>query len=640
MNNKSMERTLAANYEKNIKELKKRYPGLARKTENLNETGKYRVHPNKDEKSFNLYMNDLKRFYYNEKDPLYDVKVNIDSLELRNTKIALFLGFGLGYELIYYMQSLSKEQRTGTIIIVEENLEIFTMALYTTNMVPMLVNKNIHLIVDVEKGYLFSEYEKIISNSKYMTYVKAVNPVYYPTVFLLNKEYYMNAIKEFREAVVHVINFVGNSPDDSLLGLKNMFENIDVIIDNPGINLLFDKFKNKPAVVVASGPSLKKNMHLLEEVKDKALILCAESTFRILMNNEIKPHIVASLERTDRTQFSFDGFDENDVKEVYLAGCPVIPRKVYDIYQGPNIIVYRKFAHFTWLDIDKGMLDIKQSSANMAFKLAIALGCDPIILIGQDLSFDKETKATHADYHIKGNDQAIYHKQRNFEVKGNNGGTVITTDSWFKFLKSYEIDVAEYKGHCINATEGGAYIAGTEVMTFQEAIEKNIKEDFLPIDVIKKSIDIFVSSDKKEDKRRIIKKIDEAIKDIEKMIEYCHEGVEFVEKTEEKLKEYIEADELCEKAKSDIIDLYKQVIKPKNKIQDFSETFQLLVMHIVQPIYIKFETDMNEIPSRYSIYEQAVAEIILRQKDWFAIINNLCLIIEDELKKAQQNLRV
>ena len=62
-------------------------------------------------------------------------------------------------------------------------------------------------------------------------------------------------------------------------------------------------------------------------------------------------------------------------------------------------------------------------------------------------------------------------------------------------------------------------------------------------------------------------------------------------------------------------------------------------MHI-QPIYIKFEIDMNEIPSKYEIYEQALVEIILNQKKWFGNINNLCLIIQDELKRAKENLLV
>ena len=287
----------------------------------------------------------------------------------------------------------------------------------------------------------------------------------------------MNVIKIFREAAIHIMHFIGNSPDDSLLGLKNMFDNLDVIIENPGINLIYKKFEKKPAIIVASGPSLKKNLHLLDEIKDKALIVCAESTLKILIKKGIKPHLVASLERTERTTVSFEGFNENDLTDVYLAACPVIPKKVYDAYSGPTLIVYRKFAHFTWLEIDRGMLDIKQSSANMAYKLAEAVGCDPIILIGQDLAFDSETQATHSDFHAKGSNQDRYYNEKKIEVKANNGGTVFTSESWYKFLKGYEIDIANYKGTCVNATEGGAFIEGTKVMTLKEVINEYLKED-------------------------------------------------------------------------------------------------------------------------------------------------------------------
>ena len=490
MNKKNIQNILMSNYKKNMETLKKRYPELAVRVEKLKDTERYKVYPNKDGKNFNLYLNELGKFYYDEKDPLYDVKKNIDELELRNTRIALFLGFGLGYETIYFIQSLAKEQRTVAMIIVEKDLELFRIALHTTNIISLITNENIHLIIGEKEDYIFTEFQKILFNSNCTTSVKAVNPIYYPTAFLLSKQYYMNVLKRFREAAVHVINFIGNSPEDSLVGLKNIFNNLDVIIDNPGINLLFDKFKNQPAIVVASGPSLKKNMHLLEDIKDKALIVCAESTFRILMNNGIKPHIAASLERIDRVEVSFDGFEEKEVKDIYLAACPVVPKEVYDAHKGPNLIVYRNFAHFTWLEIDKGMLEIKESSANMAFKIASALGCNPIILIGQDLAFDKETKITHAEYHIHGSNQDIYHKQKTFEVKRTSGETVLTSETWFKFLKSYEIDVAEYEGRCIDATEGGAYIAGTEIMTLQEAIDKHIKEDIFPLIKIEDAIKI------------------------------------------------------------------------------------------------------------------------------------------------------
>ena len=60
--------------------------------------------------------------------------------------------------------------------------------------------------------------------------------------------------------------------------------------------------------------------------------------------------------------------------------------ETYANFPGEKIIVFRKFATFEWLDIKKGILDIGPSAGNMAFKVLEYLGCDPIIMIGQDLA--------------------------------------------------------------------------------------------------------------------------------------------------------------------------------------------------------------------------------------------------------------
>ncbi|NLI59711.1 MAG: motility associated factor glycosyltransferase family protein, partial [Clostridium sp.] len=204
---------------------------------------------------------------------------------------------------------------------------------------------------------------------------------------------------------------------------------------------------------------------------------------------------------------------------------------------------------------------------------------------------------------------------------------------------SYEIDVAEYEGRCIDATEGGAYIAGTEIMTLQEAIDKHIKEDIFPLIKIEDAIKNFNASDKSKDKEAILNKTKNSIADIDKIIKYCHHGYNFIDKRKEELEKYIKKEALDDNDKELIADLYNEVIKTRKELQSFSDTFQLLIMHIVQSIYIKFEIDMNEIPSKYEVYEKALAEIIIRNKDWFAVINNLCLIVRDELELAGEKLK-
>ena len=77
------------------------------------------------------------------------------------------------------------------------------------------------------------------------------------------------------------------------------------------------------------------------------------------------------------------------------------------------------------------------------------------------------------------------------EVMGNDGKPILTSNVWYPFLKAYELDLANYQGTCINSTEGGAYIRGTTLMTFQEAIDKHLQEEYNPGEIIKRFLGSF-----------------------------------------------------------------------------------------------------------------------------------------------------
>lgn len=637
MDAKKIKAKCNSNYTKNLKIIKKRYPELAEKLGKLKDSGKYKLVPNTDNKTFNLYMNEYNKFYYPQNSPLYDVKEKIESFSLKNPKMVLLLGLGLGYELMYYTMNLAEEYRTETIFVVEKDLEIFAYSLYSLDLTQALNNKNIEFLVGIKKKELFVKLKKLIG-IKHVMFSKCLNSIYYQTSMELNREYYFEAVKSFKDALVHVLTNVGNSPEDSLWGLQNMLSNLEQIVFKPGINMLYNKFKNKPAVIVASGPSLKKNLHLLKGLEDKALIVSAQSTLTVLLKNGIKPHMVTALERTEATTKSLEGYSEDEVKDVFLTACPVIPTSSYEVYPGPSIVVYRAFDHFKWLQIDKGLLNVKHSSANMAFKVAAAMGANPIILIGQDLAYARDGKTTHIGEVKDGARQDFYNQYKKLEVMGNDGKPILTNSTWYTFLKSYEVDIEEYEGTCINATEGGALIQGTKVMTFQEAIDKYINEEVNPLQLIKETLNNFTPANANKDFEKISRIIKESKKDLNKIIDYCKEGVKSWEDYKDELKEYVAKDTLEEKEILRIREISNKIMKPKGEMQKFSSTFQLLLMHIVQPMYINFEIEMNAIYNEFEIYEQAVAKILLYQQKWYAHVNNATLIIHDELIKAEEKL--
>lgn len=619
-------------YEANLTALKESYPHIAKRIEKAPVSRDFEVRGTGPKRFVNVFSRRHNFYFYKEDDPMQDAAQQLTGLNLKNAKIAVFLGFGLGYEVQHFASEMAGRLGTLKILIIERDVELFKAALNMFNYVPMMKDKNIVLLVGEDEKNLLPIFTSFFREKTSVIYLKAMKPVYHSSSLRLHKDYYMNVLRMLKEAGLYTLQFFGNSPEDSLIGVENMLDNTHEIVSNPGINLLYGKFAGKPAVVVATGPSLNKNKHLLKGLEEKALIIAVDASLRILMEMGVKPHLVTSLERIEPTVRLFDGFSREQAEDVYLAACPVVLPEMYEVYPGPRIIVYRDFDHFKWLGVDKGILEIKQSAGNMAFKLAEALGCNPIILIGQDLAYARDGR-THARGTTFGENQELGPDDQ-IEVMGNDGQPIITTGTWNTFRKAYEIDIAGYQGRCLNCTEGGALINGTEIMPFQEAIDIYINDAFHPLTVIRESIAGFSTESVKKDIDGVNDKIIHTINDLTRMKEHCKEAFEIIRDNENLLQSIISETGTPDQEQR-VEKIYKDIIGHKDQIMSIQPTMQLFMMHIIQSYYIKFHIDLNEIPDLYDNIYLQMAHIIVRYYQWFGVIHDIILICLSSLDRAK-----
>lgn len=625
-------------FEKNIKALKEYYPNLAEQVMVSRETGNYKLVKTGDEQIYNLWIEDKKTFYYDFENPILDSEQQIEELKLKNTRLALVLGCGLGYELEVFKNKVAIEQNTLGVIIVEKEMEIFKLALQVTDLTEYICKSKIKIIVGIEEESFFSEFQNFFEkNNDVLWLIKTLKPVYHNFALILNKDYYLKAIRCIKNSSSYMLNFYGNDPEDSMIGVNNILKNLNEIIENPGINLLYNKFKGKPAVVVSTGPSLNKNKHLLKGLEDEVVIIAADSALKILNEIDVKPHFVTMLERGENMSKLIEGFSYSEVKDTYFAACPVVDPKSYEVYPGPRVIVYRNFDHFKWIGLDRGILDIKQSAGNMSFKIAESLGCDPIILIGQDLSYSRDGH-THAKGMVFGHERKEEKTKESIEVMGNDGEKINTHKTWYEFLKSYEVDISKYKGTCINSTEGGAYIRGTKVMTFKEAIDKFIKEKFYPLNIIRENA-LISYIDKEKEIKDVLKIIDDTLIFLENLLTSCQKGMNFLDEINFELEDYLQNNRILNEHEIERINVIeKEVMTIKRELEKDRKTFQLFFMHIVQPYVIKFEMDMVAIPDYYENISFAKARIAFEQRRYFDVISGIAKKCIDMLVVAQKNL--
>jgi len=139
--------------------------------------------------------------------------------------------------------------------------------------------------------------------------------------------------------------------------------------------------------------------------------------------------------------------------------------------------------------------------------MALMFGCDPVVLVGQDLCFgengthvpggvyiaqDVKIDRENGKVSIEEDYVTLKDKARSkFDLlwlKGLDGAPVPSKFDWVTFHQWFENYAAFLKSEgspvrIINATEGGAYIEGMEHTTLAEVIEKYVKKE-VPLDAV------------------------------------------------------------------------------------------------------------------------------------------------------------
>ncbi len=228
-------------------------------------------------------------------------------------------------------------------------------------------------------------------------------------------------------------------------------------------------------VIVGAGPSLDQNVQSLTNYRDNVLIIATDASISTLFAHNIKPHLIVSMDDASLT-WRFYANHLSECSDVPL----IIPYEANHLvlrhYPGPVCLVEKTNERDDWFRQMKSMSDtllVGRCVGHMAFHMAAHFRPKNLIMIGFDLAYkgnefhSKEMKVPFNQG--KGSTNVI-------ELGGINGGTV-KSDLSMEFYRDYFETVISDSGiNVINATEGGAAIAGTSVQPLSEALEEFASE--------------------------------------------------------------------------------------------------------------------------------------------------------------------
>ena len=395
----------------------------------------------------------------------------------RKNNLHILFGFGLGY-LAKALFSQIKD--TGHLFIIEPSEQLFQLALGQTDISELINSKKVFFCVGDEINNLEKHLSAWIAKGYLGKTVFIESPNYarlYPELL----PEISDTIKEINMLALINVNTLHMFALD---WQKNFILNLYPVLKAKPFNHLIKKL-SCPVIIASGGPSLTKQLPLLQKVQNKALILCAGSAINSLLQGGVKPHAMVTI---DGGEANYNHFKEIDIDDVSLIYELMVHHKIPRQHNGVQVVFNQTGTGLEGLSEcllrrKLGAVICGPSVANCCLSIASQLTGAPVCFIGQDLAYTGDR--THADgnKHVQKVDRKSTEKQRGFtQIKGYYGEQVFTSYSFVAMRKTFE-KLIEHIRDCgddrpvINATEGGAFIEGAQNMPFAEFIENYCQSD-------------------------------------------------------------------------------------------------------------------------------------------------------------------
>ncbi len=558
-------------FEENINSLRKRLPKLADRIVSTEKTDHLEITSTPEGSPTLLYRtNGEKQKLHSAFHPKKEAERLIDDVEVKDVQTWFVLGFGLGYHLEEILEQAGPMDR---IVVVEKEEAIFRKALASRDLRPLIESQKVSLFIGISPNNLYDllrpHTRRILSNK--------IHIVQHPPSHQVHNDFYESVREEFMEFIEAGRSLMHTSIVLTRRTAENQFLNTADYLKNPGIKPFKNRYRGIPGFLVSAGPSLEKNVHLVEEASEKGFVFAVGTVLLRLLNAGVTPEFTGIVDYHRMSGRYFEGLE--NVDDIRLIADPRAAWEAIEKYEGP-----KSFFKMGFMDQilgrahpDLGSMMSGSTVAHLGFHFLEYLGCDPIVLLGQDLAYPQNIS------HVPGT--AIYdqwlgeiNRFQTFEMKemefiqrlkpslrtveNPDGEKIYTDTNMFHYLKEMSLSCRRSDRTCIDATEGGARIEGAKAMELQTVLDNFSTEAKDRTD----DQEVFLTAETAE--KRLVEGWEEinALKNrARKLFKYYEETLETLSNLEEQFERG-----------DDPSDEVQQVLQAREKLKRFRRLYKIL----------------------------------------------------------------
>ncbi len=375
----------------------------------------------------------------------------------------LFIVLGLGFA--YHVEELARRvSADSSIIIIEKSPLIAAEALKRRQLGALFGDRRVNLMIaPSDEEILDALRDRSSASVSFLTHRGSHQ---------LFPDYYSTMLETCRAQLSSKTVNIATLARFEKIWSSNIARNINRFIGSPGASDFYGRFEGVGAVVVAAGPSLNRSIEFIRSIRGRALIVAVDTAYGVLKKNGITPDFTVAVDPQPVNARYFEG---SCPESTVLVADPTVHPSVFRLFGGRYVTTGIAFNLLKWIESEAGEhgeITNGGSVSTNAYDFARRLGCSPVVMVGQDLSFSDGLAHARGSYldeqvYLRTNRTWNAHCHNRFQqralpavyVEAIGGGRVRTNHKMMIFRSWF---AKRQDASLINATVSGALIPGVE----------------------------------------------------------------------------------------------------------------------------------------------------------------------------------
>lgn len=451
-------------FRKNLDWLKKYNHALYMKIKKANPKSTFLFVTDRGEYSVIKHINGVRYPLYSCYDVSNQCSFWVEEMKrvIEGKQFVFIFGLGLGYEL----DALLQDVNLPALIIIEPDEEVFYYFLHFFDLT-RLENRDIYFIQDNRLAEIEKFLSEVIKRERTTNFSFCPLGGYiYPFKELIQK-----LQKTIKEKINSILISVATTLAHDKQWFQNYILNLKQLAGSVPLEKIGKELAGTPAILLGAGPSLEYDIQVLRDMGGRALIVPVGSAFSVLEHHGIKGHVVGAIDGSYAEEKIFEKNEHN--RDIALFYSLMVNYKVISLFRN-NIKFFfalHSFDEYIYRYLEEPFSKIAAGASVSISLLDILakLGCNPIVITGQDFCYADKKNYARGAVHFSEIDEKAIEARGGIKVKNKAGQDVYTTRAMLAMRAAVERIIENYPEITFyNCSRLGLPIKGTVDSTLEE----------------------------------------------------------------------------------------------------------------------------------------------------------------------------